>query len=56
MLNILVPELTRRMVEQTFASHLEDWSAILRAMRQTGDEFRQGKIASIARKTPTAGL
>ncbi|HWF14070.1 MAG TPA: hypothetical protein VG272_10075, partial [Candidatus Acidoferrales bacterium] len=32
MLNVLVPELTRRMIEQTFASHLEDWSAILRAM------------------------
>jgi hypothetical protein len=56
MLNVLVPELTRRMVEQTFASHLEDWSAILRAMHQTGYEFRQGKIASIARKSPTAGL
>ena len=56
MLNILVPELTRRMVEQTFASHLEDWSAILRAMHETGDEFRQGKIASLARKSPSAGL
>ena len=56
MLNVLVPELTRRMVEQTFASHLEDWSAILRAMHETGDEFRQGKIASIARKSPSAGL
>jgi hypothetical protein len=56
MLNILVPELTRRMVEQTFASHLEDWSAVLRAMRQTGEEFRQGKIASLAKKSPSAGL
>jgi hypothetical protein len=56
MLNVLVPELTRRMIEQTFASHLEDWSAILRAMHQTGDEFREGKIASIAKKSPTAGL
>ncbi|HTC63406.1 MAG TPA: hypothetical protein VK709_11230 [Candidatus Saccharimonadales bacterium] len=56
MLNILVPELTRRMVEQTFASHLEDWSAVLRAMRETGEEFRQGKIVSLARKSPSAGL
>jgi len=56
MLNILVPELTRRMVEQTFASHLEDWSAVLRAMRETGEEFRQGKIASLAKRSPSAGL
>ncbi|HEY2842362.1 MAG TPA: hypothetical protein VGJ09_01885 [Bryobacteraceae bacterium] len=45
MLNRLVPELTRRMVEKIFASHFEDWPAVLRAMRETGDEFRQGKIA-----------
>jgi hypothetical protein len=56
MLNILVPELTRRMVEQTFASHLEDWSAVLRAMHETGEEFRHGKIASLAKKSPSAGL
>jgi hypothetical protein len=56
MLNILVPELTRRMVEQTFASHLEDWSAVLRAMRETGEEFRQGKIASLSKNIPSAGL
>ncbi len=45
MLNRLVPELTRRMIEKIFASHFEDWPAVLRAMRETGDEFRQGKIA-----------
>jgi hypothetical protein len=45
MLNRVVPELTRRMVEKIFASHFEDWPAVLRAMRETGDEFRQGKIA-----------
>ena len=28
-----------------FASHFEDWPAVLRAMRETGDDFRQGKIA-----------
>ncbi len=44
-LNRLVPELTRRMVGKIFATDLEDWSALLRAMRETGDEFRQGKIA-----------
>jgi hypothetical protein len=56
MLNVLVPQLTRRMVEQTFASHLEDWSAVLRAMRETGEEFRQGKIASLPKSGPSAGL
>ena len=45
MLNRLIPELTRRMVEKIFASHFEDWPAVLRAMRETGEEFRQGKIA-----------
>ena len=44
-LNRLVPELTRRMVEKIFATDFEDWPALLRAMRETGDEFRQGKIA-----------
>jgi len=56
MLNLLIPQLTRRMVEQTFASHLEDWSAVLRAMRETGEEFRQGKIASLPKSGPSTGL
>ncbi len=44
MLNRLVPELTYRMVEKIFATDFEDWPAMLRAMRETGDEFRHGKI------------
>jgi hypothetical protein len=32
------------MVGKIFATDLEDWPAILRAMRETGEEFRQGKI------------
>ena len=47
MLNRLVPELTYRMVEKIFATDFEDWPAMLRAMRETGDEFRQGKISSL---------
>ena len=35
------------MVEKIFATDFEDWPAILRAMRETGEEFRQGKIASL---------
>jgi hypothetical protein len=45
-LNTLVPQLTHRMVEKIFATDFEDWPAILRAMRETGEEFRQGKTAS----------
>jgi len=53
MLNRLVPELTRRMVEKIFATDLEDWQALLRAAREAGDEFRQGKIASASRNGGT---
>ena len=45
MLNILVPTLTRHMVANIFASNIDDWPALLRAMEETGDEFRKGKIA-----------
>jgi hypothetical protein len=48
MLNRLVPELTHRMVEKIFATDLEDWPALLRAARETGEEFKQGKIASLS--------
>jgi hypothetical protein len=44
------------MVEATFASHLEDWPAVLRAMRETGEEFRQGKIAALPTPNAPAGL
>ena len=39
-----MPELTRHMVANIFASNIDDWPALLRAMEQTGDEFRNGKI------------
>jgi hypothetical protein len=44
MMNYLVPELTRHMIIKIFATDLEDWPALLRAMQETGDEFRAGKI------------
>jgi hypothetical protein len=44
LLNRLVPVLTHRMVEKIFATHLEDWPAVLRAMFETGEEFRQDQI------------
>ena len=44
MLNRLAPELTRRMVANIFATDIQDWPALTRAMRETGEQFRQGKI------------
>jgi hypothetical protein len=44
-LNVLIPELTRRMVANISATSIDDWPALLRAMDQTGEEFRKGKIA-----------
>src|SRR5262249_4674975 len=44
-LNRLVPVLTRRMIVKIFATELDDSSAILRAMREAGDEFRHGQVA-----------
>ncbi len=53
MLNRLVPQLTRRMIEKVFATDFEDWPALLRAMRETGEEFRQGKLASLPHSGPS---
>jgi hypothetical protein len=50
-LNRIVPGLTRRMVERISASEIDDWPATLRALRETGEEFRQGKISNL-----TAGI
>src|SRR6266567_1709826 len=47
-LNRLVPDLTRRMVEKIFATDFEDWPALLRAMQETGDEFRHGRLADLS--------
>jgi hypothetical protein len=44
MLNHIVPQLTRIMVEKIFATDFEDWPALLRAMHEAGADFRQGKL------------
>jgi hypothetical protein len=54
MLNLMAPELTHRMVEKIFATEFEDWLALLRAMREAGEEFRKGKIAVLPEMTTTA--
>jgi hypothetical protein len=46
-LNHLVPELTRKMVEKVFATDFEDWPALVRALRETGDEFRRTNVAVV---------
>lgn len=53
-LNRLVPQLTEHMVEKTFATDFEDWPAILRALRETGEDFRKGKIASLTDKSESS--
>lgn len=45
MLNLLVPELTHHMIANIFATYVDDWPALLRALEQTGDEFKQGKFS-----------
>ena len=39
-LNVRIPEWTERLVQHIFASHLEDWPAVLRSLREVGDDVR----------------
>ncbi len=39
-LNVLIPELTQKTMERIFATHLEDWPALLRSLRLVGEDFR----------------
>jgi hypothetical protein len=39
-LNILIPEWTQKTVERIFATHLEDWPALLRSLRTVGEDVR----------------
>jgi hypothetical protein len=39
-LNVRIPEWTQKLVEQIFASHLEDWPAVLKSLRLVGDDVR----------------
>jgi len=47
-LNLRIPEWTQKLVEQIFASHLEDWPALLKSLRQVGDDVRKSARASAA--------
>ena len=50
MLNVLIPELTRQMIANISATSIDDWPALVRAMDETGEQFRQSRIA-----VPTLG-
>ena len=39
-LNIVIPEWTRQTVERIFATHLEDWPALLRSLRFVANDVR----------------
>ena len=39
-LNVLIPEWTQQTVERIFATHLEDWPALLRSLRKVGEDVR----------------
>ncbi|MCU1238936.1 MAG: hypothetical protein JWP63_6903, partial [Candidatus Solibacter sp.] len=39
-LNVRIPQWTQKLVEQIFASHLEDWPAVLKSLRFVGDDVR----------------
>jgi hypothetical protein len=40
-LNVKVPDWTKLTVEKIFATHLEDWPALLRSLRLVGKEMRE---------------
>ncbi len=40
-LNLQIPQWTKLAVEKIFATHLEDWPALLRSLRLVGQEMRQ---------------
>ncbi len=49
-LNVRIPEWTQMLVQQIFASHLEDWPALLKSLREVGDEVRAHSRASADQK------
>jgi hypothetical protein len=46
---LLVPNWTQLTVERIFASHLEDWPALLRSLRSVGADAMAGKLKETAR-------
>ncbi|MBV8902424.1 MAG: hypothetical protein JOZ22_02215, partial [Acidobacteriia bacterium] len=53
-LNVRIPEWTGKLVEHIFASHLEDWPAVLKSLRLVGEDVRAQSRASIATEQKAA--
>jgi hypothetical protein len=47
-LNVRIPEWTQKLVERIFASHLEDWPAVLKSLHLVGDDVRARARAATA--------
>ncbi len=47
-LNVMVPAWTEQTVEKIFATHLEDWPALLRSLRMVGDDARKARRQSVS--------
>jgi hypothetical protein len=53
-LNVAVPEWTQQTVEKIFATHLEDWPALLRSLRLVGDDVRSKARKQLAAQQKAA--
>jgi hypothetical protein len=51
-LNLRIPEWTQKLVEHIFASHLEDWPAVLRSLRAVGDDVRNKSRQQASAQAP----
>ncbi len=47
-LNVMIPNWTQQTVEKIFATHLEDWPALLRSLRLVGDDVRKTRRQAVA--------
>jgi hypothetical protein len=54
-LNLLIPKWTSQTLEQIFASHLEDWPALLRSLHQVGARARAAASAGAYSQASTGG-
>lgn len=52
-LNVLIPEWTQKVVERIFASHLEDWPALLKSLRIVGGDIRAKARAQLTGEPKT---
>lgn len=55
-LNVLIPSWTQATVERIFATHLEDWPALLRSLRWVGEDVRQKSRKQAAAAAAGAAL